>query len=136
LAVVPIELPPLRARREDIPALVDHFLEQVCADNDRRGKKVASGAMTLIMQHDWPGNVRELKNVVERLAILTGDAEVITEADVGDALPRFMHAPDAQLSKQRCMPSLPGAQVSPIAHGGALPPQDAPITAAASSNGG
>jgi DNA-binding NtrC family response regulator len=88
LAVVPIELPPLRARREDIPTLVEHFLEQVCADNDRRKKKVASGAMTLLMQHDWPGNVRELKNVVERLAILTGDAEVITEADVGDALPR------------------------------------------------
>ena len=88
LAVVPIELPPLRGRREDIPVLVDHFLEQVCADNDRRTKKVASGAMTLIMQHDWPGNVRELKNVVERLAILTGDAEVIGEADVGDALPR------------------------------------------------
>jgi DNA-binding NtrC family response regulator len=88
LAVVPIELPPLRARREDIPSLVDHFLEQVCADNGRRTKKVSSGAMTLIMQHDWPGNVRELKNVVERLAILTGDADVITEADVGDALPR------------------------------------------------
>jgi DNA-binding NtrC family response regulator len=88
LAVVPIELPPLRGRREDIPMLVDHFLEQVCADNDRKAKKVASGAMTLIMQHDWPGNVRELKNVVERLAILTGDAEVIGEADVGDALPR------------------------------------------------
>ena len=88
LAVVPIELPPLRGRREDIPTLVEHFLEQVCADNDRRTKKVASSAMTLIMQHEWPGNVRELKNVVERLAILTGDAELITEADVGDALPR------------------------------------------------
>jgi DNA-binding NtrC family response regulator len=88
LAVVPIELPPLRARREDIPVLVEHFLEQVCADNDRRTKKVASGAMTMLMQHDWPGNVRELKNVVERLAILTGDADIITEADVGDALPR------------------------------------------------
>jgi DNA-binding NtrC family response regulator len=88
LAVVPIELPPLRARREDIPQLVEHFLAQVCADNGRRLKKVASAAMTLIMQHEWPGNVRELKNVVERLAILTGDALVITEADVGDALPR------------------------------------------------
>jgi len=55
LAVVPIEMPPLRARREDIPVLVEHFLEQVCADNDRRIKKVASAAMTLIMQHDWPG---------------------------------------------------------------------------------
>ncbi len=88
LAVVPIELPPLRARREDIPMLVEHFVEQVCADNDQRTKKVASGAMTLLMQHDWPGNVRELKNVVERLAILTGDAAVIGEPDVGDALPR------------------------------------------------
>ncbi len=88
LAVVPIELPPLRARREDIPSLVEHFIEQVCADNGRRLKKLAPSAMTLVMQHDWPGNVRELKNVVERLAILTGDAEVITEADVGDALPR------------------------------------------------
>jgi len=88
LAVVPIELPPLRARREDIPALVEHLIGQVCADNDRRPKRVAASAMTLVMQHDWPGNVRELKNVVERLAILTGDAEVITEADVGDALPR------------------------------------------------
>jgi DNA-binding NtrC family response regulator len=88
LAVVPIELPPLRARREDIPVLVEHLLAQVCVDNDRKLKRVAPSAMTLIMQHDWPGNVRELKNVVERLAILTGDAEVITEADVGDALPR------------------------------------------------
>jgi len=88
LAVVPIELPPLRARREDIPALVEHLIGQVCTDNDRKPKKVASSEMTLVMQHDWPGNVRELKNVVERLAILTGDAEVITEADVGDALPR------------------------------------------------
>ncbi|CAN5805269.1 sigma-54 dependent transcriptional regulator [soil metagenome] len=88
LAVVPIELPPLRARREDIPSLTEHFIEQVCADNGRRTKKVAPSAMTLIMQHDWPGNVRELKNVLERLTILTGDAEVITEADVGDALPR------------------------------------------------
>jgi len=88
LAVVPIELPPLRQRREDIPSLAEHFLAQVCADNGRRLKKMAPSAMTLMMQHEWPGNVRELKNVVERLTILTGDADVITEADVGDALPR------------------------------------------------
>ncbi len=88
LAVVPIELPPLRARREDIPVLVEAFIDVVCADNGRRTKRVAPSAMTLIMQHEWPGNVRELKNVIERMVILTGDAEVITEADVGDALPR------------------------------------------------
>jgi len=88
LAVVPIEMPPLRGRREDIPVLAEHFLQQVCADNMRKQKRIVPSAMTLLMQHDWPGNVRELKNVVERLAILTGDAELITEADVGDALPR------------------------------------------------
>jgi DNA-binding NtrC family response regulator len=88
LAVVPIELPPLRTRREDVPGLVEHFLEQVCESNDRRTKRVVAGAMTLLMQHDWPGNVRELKNVVERLVILTGDAEVIGDGDVMDALPR------------------------------------------------
>src|SRR5690242_13904275 len=88
LAVVPIEMPPLRARREDVPVLAAYFLEQVCEANDQRAKKIAPSAMTLLMQHEWPGNVRELKNVVERLAILTGDAEVIGEADVGDALPR------------------------------------------------
>jgi DNA-binding NtrC family response regulator len=88
LAVVPIELPPLRTRREDVPGLVEHFLEQVCEENDRRTKKVGAGAMTLLMQHDWPGNVRELKNVVERLVILTGDADVIGDTDVMEALPR------------------------------------------------
>jgi DNA-binding NtrC family response regulator len=87
LAVVPIELPPLRARRDDVPALVEFFRDSVCAANDRRQKKIATPAMTLLMQHDWPGNVRELKNVVERIVILTGDAEVVTEADVQDALP-------------------------------------------------
>jgi DNA-binding NtrC family response regulator len=87
LAVVPIELPPLRARRDDVPALVEFFRDSVCAANDRRQKKIATAAMTLLMQHDWPGNVRELKNVVERIVILTGDAEVVTEADVQDALP-------------------------------------------------
>ncbi len=87
LNVVPIELPPLRARREDIPQLCAHFVEQMCASNDRRRKKLAQTAMTLLMQHDWPGNVRELKNVMERLVILTGDGEIITEADVAEALP-------------------------------------------------
>jgi DNA-binding NtrC family response regulator len=87
LNVVPIELPPLRARREDIPQLCAHFVEQMCISNDRRSKKMTNGAMTIMMQHDWPGNVRELKNVVERLVILTGDGEAITDADAAEALP-------------------------------------------------
>ncbi len=88
LAVVPIEMPPLRGRREDIPALAEHLLAQVCADAMRKPKRIASSGMTLLMQHDWPGNVRELKNMVERLVILTGDTDLITEGDVADALPR------------------------------------------------
>jgi DNA-binding NtrC family response regulator len=87
LNVVPLELPPLRVRRDDIPQLCAHFVAQTCLANDRKLKKIAANAMTLMMQHDWPGNVRELKNVVERLVILTGDGDVITDADVAEALP-------------------------------------------------
>ena len=87
LNVVPIEVPPLRTRREDIAGLVEHFLTTVCAANDRKTKRIAPGAVSLLMQYDWPGNVRELKNMVERLVILTGEQELIDEADVQDALP-------------------------------------------------
>jgi DNA-binding NtrC family response regulator len=87
LAVVPIEMPPLRARKDDVPALIEHFLAMTCARDDRRVKKMRPAAVTLMMQHDWPGNVRELKNVVERLVILTGDADELTDADVREALP-------------------------------------------------
>ena len=87
LNVVPIELPPLRARREDIPRLVSHFLQTACDDNDRKRKRMADDAISLLMQHAWPGNVRELRNSVERLVILTGDAEEIIADDVQDTLP-------------------------------------------------
>jgi DNA-binding NtrC family response regulator len=87
LNVVPIHMPPLRARKDDVPALIDHFLTMTCARDERRVKRLTSGAVTLLMQHDWPGNVRELKNVVERMVILTGDTDVIGEQDVRDALP-------------------------------------------------
>jgi DNA-binding NtrC family response regulator len=87
LNVVPIELPPLRTRREDVAELAQHFLVAVCEANDRKGKRIARGAVSMLMQYDWPGNVRELKNVVERLVILTGDADEISEQDVQDALP-------------------------------------------------
>jgi DNA-binding NtrC family response regulator len=87
LNVVPIELAPLRERREDVPGLIEHFLAYVCRVDDRREKRMAPGAVTMLMQYDWPGNVRELKNLIERLVILTGDSEVIGEPDVQDALP-------------------------------------------------
>jgi DNA-binding NtrC family response regulator len=87
LNVVPIALPPLRSRKEDIPELVEHFVTSVCAADDRKPKRIAPSAVTLLMQHDWPGNVRELKNAIERLVILTGDSDVIAAEDVHDSLP-------------------------------------------------
>jgi two-component system nitrogen regulation response regulator NtrX len=83
LNVVPIEVPPLRSRRNDIPQLIQHFSEQLCATG-RTGlkpKEFEPGALKRLAEHDWPGNIRELRNAVERLLILTlGD--VVTEADV------------------------------------------------------
>jgi DNA-binding NtrC family response regulator len=92
LNVVPIEMPALRERREDIPALVGFFLEQVCQADGRRAKRMSSGAVSMLLQYDWPGNVRELKNLIERLVILTGEADEIGEADVADALPALKPA--------------------------------------------
>lgn len=86
LNVVPFELPPLRARREDIPDLVQHFLRSACVANEVPSKSICSASTSLLMQHDWPGNVRELKNSIERLVILTSGSE-ITPSDIQDALP-------------------------------------------------
>jgi DNA-binding NtrC family response regulator len=68
LNVIPIKLPPLRLRRDDIPLLVDHFLKRHAQNNP--GKLVNKEAMDLLMKYDWPGNVRELENVMERALIL------------------------------------------------------------------
>src|SRR4029453_550036 len=78
LSVVHVELPPLRERREDVPALVQHFLREVAS---RRGMALSFGqdAMAALVSHSWPGNVRELRNVVERAAALT-DGPVIPRA--------------------------------------------------------
>ncbi len=86
LLVVPIAVPPLRERREDLPALVEHFLRQACAANDRRLKGIEPAAVSLLMQYDWPGNVRELKNLTARLVILAG-GESISEEEVRACLP-------------------------------------------------
>ena len=73
LNVVRLEVPPLRERREDVPLLVGHFLEQVCRDVGRRLDGVTEPAMRLLADYDWPGNVRELANCVERAVIFGED---------------------------------------------------------------
>ncbi len=86
LNVVPVEVPALRERKEDVPALVAHFLAQACAANGKRTAAASPLAMSLLMQHDWPGNVRELKNTVERLVIFASGPQ-LDEEEVRAALP-------------------------------------------------
>jgi DNA-binding NtrC family response regulator len=71
LNVVPIFLPPLRERREDIPALVSYFLERYCEENRRDPPEVPPSVLERLQQYDWPGNVRELENFVERCVVLS-----------------------------------------------------------------
>jgi len=70
LHVIPIYLPPLRERKEDIPELVRHFLRKKCAQLGRKVPEVDPKALELLMEYDWPGNVRELENVLERAIVL------------------------------------------------------------------
>jgi two-component system nitrogen regulation response regulator NtrX len=82
LNVIPIFVPPLRERREDIPLLADHFMAEFAREYGRRLKRLDSGALSVLQQYGWPGNVRELRNVIERLMIMVpGDA--ISAADLG-----------------------------------------------------
>ncbi len=86
LNVVPIEVPPLRERVEDIPALVAHFAEQIGSGAGVPGKKFADEAIERLKGRQWPGNIRELRNAVERALILSPE-RVITAADIGRLLP-------------------------------------------------
>ena len=80
LAVFPLEVPPLRERLEDLPALVEFFLEQMGREMPR--KQVGTGALQRLVEYEWPGNVRELKHVLERAAILAGDAPEIGSDEI------------------------------------------------------
>jgi two-component system, NtrC family, nitrogen regulation response regulator NtrX len=85
--VFPLVLPPLRERRDDIPALVEHFVAQVCAQNGWKPVPFTKEAMEALQSHPWPGNVRELRNMVERLMLLATDGQVDL-ATVQLALPK------------------------------------------------
>jgi DNA-binding NtrC family response regulator len=85
--VFPLLLPPLRERRDDIPALVEHFAAQVCAQNGWKPVPFTPDAIEALQSHPWPGNVRELRNMVERLMLLATDGQVDL-ATVQIALPK------------------------------------------------
>ncbi len=86
--VFPLVLPPLRERREDIPALVEHFAAQVSSQNGWKPVPFSAEAMATLQSHTWPGNVRELRNMVERLMLLATDGQVDL-ATVELALPKI-----------------------------------------------
>lgn len=95
LSVVPIRVPPLSERREDIPALVDYFMEQISQATGLPKRRIGDDAMAVLQSHDWPGNVRQLRNNVERLMILAGgEPEAVVDAsmlppDVGSMVPNM-----------------------------------------------
>ena len=82
LNVIPIVIPPLRQRREDVPLLVESFVERLAVEMKKRLDGVSPDAMSALMAHDWPGNVRELRNVLERGAVVA-TGPVIQLADLG-----------------------------------------------------
>jgi len=83
LNVVPVRLPPLRERREDIPELVSHFLARIAAERRMAAPTISEEAMAALQAHDWPGNVRQLRNIIERTLILApGDRLARIEVDL------------------------------------------------------
>jgi DNA-binding NtrC family response regulator len=92
LNVIPITLLPLRERKEDIPLLVQHFIERLDAEMGRKVEGVSADALDALLAHDWPGNVRELRNVLER-AIVVATGHIIEPHDLGQLGPRPAPAP-------------------------------------------
>jgi two-component system, NtrC family, response regulator PilR len=92
--VIPITLPPLRHRREDIPLLVEHFIEKFCTRMGVPRKRISSDAMRAIEKYHWPGNVRELENVVERMIALEA-SEVLTTKSLPEHVLLGGRIPDA-----------------------------------------
>ena len=95
LSVVPIRVPPLAERRDDIPELIDYFIDQISMSTGLPRRRIGEDAMAVLQSHDWPGNVRQLRNNVERLMILAGgepDAVISSSMlpqDVGSMVPNM-----------------------------------------------
>ncbi len=101
LNVLPVQLPPLRERREDIPLLVQHFLQRLAADSGRGAMTVSQEAMRQLMAYRWPGNVRQLENTVERaLAFSQGR----TSIDIQDLSPEIQNQAAAVEGSETWLP--------------------------------
>ncbi|MDP1823079.1 MAG: sigma-54 dependent transcriptional regulator [Archangium sp.] len=115
LNVVQLHSPPLRERREDLPALIDAFLEESCRKNGRKTLRLLPEAMARLTAWDYPGNVRELRNLVERLAILC-EGPLVTGAEADALLPR----------RRNVAPAAPSADGVPAPVSAAPPPPALP----------
>jgi DNA-binding NtrC family response regulator len=89
LNVIPVKLPPLRDRKEDIPLLVQHFLQKFCSELNRPVMTVSQTAMRALMAYGWPGNIRQLENAIERGVALSGGRSQI---EISDLTPEIEHA--------------------------------------------
>src|SRR5438477_5510291 len=99
LNVIPIEIPPLRERRDDIPALVEHFVDKHSHRIGRRIEKLEDGVLASLQQYDWPGNVRELENTIERAVVLSPGPVVAARAIsvIGALIPQSTSLPSLKL---------------------------------------
>jgi DNA-binding NtrC family response regulator len=100
--VVPIVIPPLRERKEDIPLLVEHFINRFSAENNKSVKGITTEAIDLMMQYEWPGNVRELENLIERVIALTSNEYIqIDELPLSfNNVPKINELKDSILSRK------------------------------------
>src|SRR5690348_9157772 len=99
LNVIPIEIPPLRERRDDIPALVEHFVKKHAQRTGRRVERMDDGVLAGLQQYDWPGNVRELENTIERAVVLSQGSIISAKAVsvLGAATPQATGLPSLKL---------------------------------------
>jgi two-component system, NtrC family, response regulator PilR len=109
--VIPISMPPLRERREDIPLLADHFLAKYTEQMDKTINGISHDALELLVQHDWPGNIRELENVLERAVALEATPTILA-----DSLPGSIRGERPRGAAQTPADGLPDAGFDLEAH--------------------
>lgn len=104
ISVIPIDLPPLRDRKEDIPLLVKHFLEKVSSKQEGKTFTLEDSVLEALMRYNWPGNIRELENVIERMVTLS-DSEVIADRELPPQISQMespLEEPTSDTIPQEC----------------------------------
>jgi DNA-binding NtrC family response regulator len=115
LNVIPIQLPPLRERRDDIPLLAAHFLRNKSSSREGQPVQITRRAMDVLCAHDWPGNVRELENAIER-AVTLCEADIVRVSDLPPSLLQKVHIANGVDESQdaAALPNLPDAAMYPL----------------------